>query len=73
MTPRPNGPLFAATLGMSIPKRSVHDPGLLIECQTRSMTVGCVSEQVPSPAVEAKRANIRPGAVRGLVACLTLG
>jgi hypothetical protein len=73
MTPRPNRPLLAATLGMSIPKGSVHDSGLLIECQTGSMTVGCVSEQVPCAAVKAKRADIRPGAVGCFVACLTLG
>jgi hypothetical protein len=57
---------------MSIPKRSIHDSGLLIECQTGSMAVGCVSEQVPCAAVEAKRAYIRPGVVGRSVACFAL-
>jgi hypothetical protein len=35
------------------------------------MTVGCVSKQVPRAPVEAERANIRSGAVLGVVACLT--
>jgi hypothetical protein len=73
MPPRPYWPLFAATLGMSIPKRSIHDSGLLIKCQTGSMTVGCVSKQVPCAAVKAKRADIRPGAVCRFVACFATG
>jgi len=65
--------LKTASLSVSVPKGTIHNPGLLIKCQTWSMTVGCVSEQVPRAPIEAKRAHIRSGAVLCVVACLTLG
>jgi hypothetical protein len=71
MSPRAYWPLFAATLSMSVPKGTIHNPGLLVKCQTWSMTVGCVSEQVPCASVEAERPHIRSGAVGCFVACLT--
>jgi hypothetical protein len=73
MPPGSYGPLFAAVLGVTVPKGSVHDARLLIEGQTGSMTIGCVSKQVPCASIETKRANIGTGAVGCFVACLTLG
>jgi len=72
MSPRAYWPLFAASLGVSVPKSTIHNPGLLVKCQALSMTVGCVSEQVPRAPVKAKRAHIGTGAVGCFVACLTL-
>jgi hypothetical protein len=63
--------LKTTSLGVTIPEGTIHDARLLIEGQTWSMTIGCVSKQVPRPAVEAERAHIGTGAVGCLVACLT--
>ena len=73
MPPWPYWPLFASTLGVAVPEGTIHDSSLLIEGQTGSLTIGCVSEQVPSPAVEAKGPHIGACAVGCFVASFALG
>ena len=73
MSPRAYGPLFASTLGVAVPKGTIHDSSLLIKGQTGSLTIGCVSKQVPSSAVEAKGTHIGACAVGCFVASFALG
>jgi hypothetical protein len=73
MSPRPYRPLLASLFCVTVPEGTIHDARLLIEGQTGSMTVGCVSEQVPRAPIEAERPHIRSGAVLCVVACFTLG
>lgn len=69
MTVRPDRPLFPASLCMPKKERSVEHPSLLSEGQGMSLTIGCVSEQIPRRSGKAERADIRARAV----ACVVLG
>ena len=65
--------LFSPSLGMPKKECPVQHPGLLSECQGVSLTVGCVSEQVPCASGETERADIGacfvPGVVLGFALC----
>jgi hypothetical protein len=71
MSPRPHRPLLASLFCVTVPEGTIHDASLLIEGQTGSMTIGCVSKQVPRASVETERPHIRTSGVGCFVACLT--